>query len=372
MANTRDVIGEQATLDAIISRTITSFEDDKINTLKTSAFSYCSALTSIKMPNLTRCGDGAFSSTQIKNINGEDLPNLSYSSSSLFYNNTSLEKAHFNSLSRIGALDFSGCKHLMELILLNENGVTNTGNSFNTSPIAAGFGVIYLPRSKVQNYKSISTWKPYFIAAYEDYPVTPEGSIADSWSEILAAESDGSYLTKYNIGDTKIQKIGDYLFKFEIVGFDKDNLADGSGKAHISWLARNSFLTGRIIASSDPSNRWATCELRSTLRAMLDSSDDEFKNAVKEVLKDNIADTIWIPSKDEVIYNSAANSVSYTDIFTNNTSRKRFNQCNESIIWHLRNLYDASSQRWYNISASGGSSYGSGTIAHYIIPGFCT
>ena len=73
-----------------------------------------------------------------------------------------------------------------------------------------------------------------------------EETITDTWEEIFAAEADGSYKTKYNIGDTKIINLGsEGNVCMQIIGFDKDDKADGSGKAPISWLSEQLLATSK-------------------------------------------------------------------------------------------------------------------------------
>ena len=63
-------------------------------------------------------------------------------------------------------------------------------------------------------------------------------TIPDTWAEIFAAEADGTYKDKYHVGDMKKLDLGEEgIVVMRIVGFDKDDLADGSGKAPISWVA---------------------------------------------------------------------------------------------------------------------------------------
>ena len=73
-----------------------------------------------------------------------------------------------------------------------------------------------------------------------------EETITDTWEEIFAAEADGSYKTKYSIGDTKIINLGpEGNVCMQIIGFDKDDKADGSGKAPISWLSEQLLATSK-------------------------------------------------------------------------------------------------------------------------------
>lgn len=63
-------------------------------------------------------------------------------------------------------------------------------------------------------------------------------TITDSWEEILAAVEDGTYKTKYQVGDTKILDVGSAgNVCMQIAAFDADTLADGTGKAPISWIS---------------------------------------------------------------------------------------------------------------------------------------
>lgn len=258
------------------------------------------------MPNLVNCGEYAFSNSGIVEIEAGSFPKLERQSGNAFMYCTSLKKATFENLKSISNQCFYGCSNLSELILLsNAKVVLAATQAFSNTPLASHLGQIYVPRSLVDIYKSDSLWKTFIISAYEDYPVSL-GTIHDSWNEILAAETDGSYLQKYSIGDTKFQQIGDYTFDLEIVSFDKDDLADGTGKAHITWFAKHIMFKAPMGSSNTNLGGWASCKLRSDLRNMLNTSDSDFKSAVKEVNKTyfdyndhttkTVADTIWIPS----------------------------------------------------------------------------
>lgn len=73
-----------------------------------------------------------------------------------------------------------------------------------------------------------------------------EETITDTWEEIFAAEADGSYKTKYNIGDTKIIDLGsEGSVCMQIAAFDADDMADGGGKAPITWISEQLLATSR-------------------------------------------------------------------------------------------------------------------------------
>lgn len=62
--------------------------------------------------------------------------------------------------------------------------------------------------------------------------------ITDSWDEIIAAVNDGTYKSKYKIGNYKALDLGsEGTVNMQIVAKDKEALADGSGNAPLSWLS---------------------------------------------------------------------------------------------------------------------------------------
>lgn len=82
----------------------------------------------------------------------------------------------------------------------------------------------------------------YCYAQYKCPALTE--TITDSWSEIFEHIDDGTYSTRYRIGDTKILDIGtEGMVAMEIVAFDADDKAYGEGKAPISWLAMQALPT---------------------------------------------------------------------------------------------------------------------------------
>lgn len=86
-----------------------------------------------------------------------------------------------------------------------------------------------------------------------------EETISDGWSKIVENCQNGTYKDKYKIGDTKIADFGSLgLAMMQIVAFDEDDLADGSGKAPTTWVSQHAILylsthTISIISNEIPS-----------------------------------------------------------------------------------------------------------------------
>ena len=75
--------------------------------------------------------------------------------------------------------------------------------------------------------------------------------ITDDWATILAAIDDGTYRSKYKVGNYKALDLGsEGVVNMQIAGFDKDTLADGSGMAPISWISQELLTTSHRMNPS--------------------------------------------------------------------------------------------------------------------------
>ena len=111
-----------------------------------------------------------------------------------------------------------------------------------------------LPVPTVDSEKIIVNWTPSISDIRADtvaYPVWAD-VLTDSWEDIFAAEEDGTYLTKYKLGDMKLLDLGpEGVLAMRIAAFDVDDKADGSGKAHITWVAMTPLNSKRCYAQRD-------------------------------------------------------------------------------------------------------------------------
>lgn len=104
-----------------------------------------------------------------------------------------------------------------------------------------------------------------------------QGEISDSWDTILANVDNGTYATKYRIGNYKTLNLGTLgTYQMQIVGFGVDKASDGT-IAPISWVSRQIMPEKRALGSG----AWANSSLRSYLN-----------NTVMSYMPDNVADHI--------------------------------------------------------------------------------
>ena len=219
MANTVDILGDDAVMDSIITRTITEIVDDNATKVGTHAFNGCSKLESANFPKATNVGAYSFSNctalttanfplaskelgnsafsgcTKLKAVN---IPSATSIGQNAFSGCTSLESVVFPNATTFARHAFSGCTKLKTvdagfteiyvgfaenaskpcssldtLILRSETMCTmNASYYFNNTAIGAGTGYIYVPAALVDQYKAASVWSTYAsqIRAIEDYP----------------------------------------------------------------------------------------------------------------------------------------------------------------------------------------------------------
>ena len=95
-------------------------------------------------------------------------------------------------------------------------------------------------------------WEPTSIqiTGPVDYTAVWHRAILDTWEQILAAGENGTYAQKYNVGDVVMLDLGtEGIVPFELVAKDADELADGSGNAHMTWLALAPLATQRVMGT---------------------------------------------------------------------------------------------------------------------------
>lgn len=416
MANTRDSLGDQATLDGLVAHTLTSFEEDGVSTLRNYAMEYNNTIQSVNFPNLTNTGTYAFRGcTALKtatlpeaitignyafsgcdSLDTVSIPKATALNQYCFQNCSALEELDLENTSKptIGAHAFDGCTSLTHLIIRSTTMASLNSDALAKTKIFFGEGGVYVPSSLVSTYKANSSWSNYGIFPISEYPKTDFGTITDTWAQIAAAESDGTYSTKYSVGDTKSFTIDGDTYIAQIAAFDADALANGTGNAKITWLLYKKYLadTQKMNATNTTTGGWASCALRAYLRdTIYPSIQSEVRGMIKEVTKTyydyaststlSTTDTVWIPSLREVNGTSSGSYVIessgpiYSGLFPTNgngnqTVRVKYNTSGSAHYWWLRSAYSASG--FGCVSSNGSIGNGSATLTYGVVLGFCT
>ena len=122
-------------------------------------------------------------------------------------------------------------------------------------------------------------------------PILPEVNNVfetDGWDAVSAAIADGTYKTKYHIGEEKtIELTSGELVTLQILGFDHDDLADGTGKAPITLGMKHLLSTTvGMNTSNTNSGGWTASKMRTvTIPDKYAQLPADLKEMVKTVKK---------------------------------------------------------------------------------------
>lgn len=228
-----------------------------------------------------------------------------------------------------------------------------------------------------------------------------EAEITDSLTVFLANIKNGTYKTKYMVGNYLPIDMGDEgTLNIQIAGFDKDPLSDGSGnKAPVTMVFKEILKDSHRMNPSRSSTTdedgntvytmgtgtiggWEHSEMRSYLQETIwPKLPEELRNAICEVQKTTTAydtagqsfqqtvnDKIWIPDYKEVFNSSAA--VNYTTLFDSAENRKKYKAgASSAYYWWLR--YAFGTNYFYYVYSHGGNSNHYATNSFGVVPGFC-
>lgn len=208
-------------------------------------------------------------------------------------------------------------------------------------------------------------------------------TITDSWETILANESPSE---SYQIGDTKYLDLGaEGRHLMEIVAFDSDDKADGSGKAKITWISKTLLNSTHQMVSSYTGD-WENTTLRTYLRSTVkDLIPETVRNSIVPVTKtttvyvdgavstngQTTADDVWIPSSRELNLPSPGETTGaiYSDKFAANADRVK-NKNGEKAGYFTRTAMSRSI--YVLVTESGGKGNGDGYYSRPFAIGFCT
>ena len=186
--------------------------------------------------------------------------------------------------------------------------------------------------------------------------------ITDNWDTIIANIDNGTYRTKYKIGNYKPLDLGvEGVINMQIAGFDVDDMADGSGKIPITFigkelLANNRRMNPSLIKNVDGTYQdgtgsidgWEKCEMRTKLNTeILPLVPDIIANRIAMAIKTQKSidktganynqithDTLWIPDVKDMGYLKAK----YGKLYSDKTSMLKYKVNNGETIgaWWLR------------------------------------
>ena len=205
-----------------------------------------------------------------------------------------------------------------------------------------------------------------------------------SWSDIAIVSASYRAPNFWQIGDTKNITIGGVTYPVEILGFTHDDLADGSGKAGITFGLKNSLNTTYSMNSSNTNaGGWESCALRTTLQSTIfNQLPPDLQSVIKPVIKQyrlgsnqttisECTDTLFLFSVNEVTggtsYSTIGEGHQYSRFATASDRIKTVNGTARQ--WWTRSTVAA---LYFSIVlADGSTNYDAATGSHGVAFGFC-
>lgn len=177
--------------DGLVTRTLTSYINNRITkigtyafynclslktvscanvtTIEYSAFNTCRSLKTVNLPNVTTIGSSAFIGCRFSSV---VFPKASVVNEAAFALCQSLQTASFPNLTSINTQAFSGCYRLVSLYLMGSSVCTLAAlTAFISTPIygysasAGRYGSIFVPASLLTSYQTAAQWS-YFSSRF--------------------------------------------------------------------------------------------------------------------------------------------------------------------------------------------------------------
>lgn len=204
-----------------------------------------------------------------------------------------------------------------------------------------------------------------------------------TWDEVIAATKNGKY-KNFEVGAMKELDLGsEGIVHMQIVGIDVDDLADGSGKAPLTFISKELLATKHNMNySNTTTGGWESTAMRTYLKNTIKPLIPAAVVAgIKEVTKysksvdpaNNNAtttDDVWIPSAREIFGGTSYESSGpvYTDLFDRASARIK-NLNGSAGGWWLRSASDTAYFRY--VDSSGNDKRNGANSARGVALGFC-
>ena len=241
---------------------------------------------------------------------------------------------------------------------------------------SAYFGVVSYNGNDIYNYASSTLGVVFGFSLYPD-------TISDTWEEISGAISDGTYKTKYAIGDTKAVDLGDQgVICMQIAAFDAD-VDENGNTIPITFVCKHILTTyKRMNASNTTTGGYPASDIKTTIAAYESRLPETLKKMIipaKKTSWDDNSSTdiesvekLWLLSYREVFGGTdyEKSGVVYSDLFKSTATRikKRYGTGSAS-YWWLRSSYSSTGFRL--VYGNGSIDGTSASYALGVVFGFC-
>lgn len=205
-----------------------------------------------------------------------------------------------------------------------------------------------------------------------------------TWDQVIASTKTGKYKTFTGAPIKELDLGPEGIVHMQIAGIDEDDLADGSGKAPLTFISKELLATKHNMNSSNTSiGGWESTAMRTYLKNTIKPLIPAAVAAgIKEVTKYSksvdpanknatTTDDVWIPSAREIFGGTSYESSGpvYTDLFDSASARIK-NLNGGASKWWLRTAYRTAGFRYVGSNGDSGSDFGANSALGVAL-GFC-
>ena len=149
--------GDTSVEDGLVTRTLTSYTNNRVTSIGSYAFASCSSLTSVNFPVCTSIGNYAFAScSSLTSVNFPVCTSIGYYA---FASCSNLTSVNFPKCTSIGSYAFSSCSSLTSIYLgASKVCILKGSNAFSNTAIWSNKGSIFVPASLLASYKAATNW----------------------------------------------------------------------------------------------------------------------------------------------------------------------------------------------------------------------
>ena len=190
----------------------------------------------------------------------------------------------------------------------------------------------------------------------------------NTWEQIIEACQLKKVPASWAVGDQKVMTIDGTDYPIDIIGFNHDDYADGSGKAPITFQMHDSYTT-RYAMNGSPTNAggWASSKMRANyLPAILALMPTEVQNGIREVSKEAalgnksttveaVSDKLFLLSETEIYneseYSGVIEGTQYAYYAAGGSTIKQRN--GSANAWYTRSAPVKNTQRYIYVTNFG-------------------
>lgn len=145
---------DNALLNSLINRSITSIENSEITSIGANAFQSCSNLTSVSLPNVTSIDTHAFYRSGLQNLYAPSTITLVGGS---FFQAYYVTRLFFPNVEEIGGSSFAYCLRLSTIVLHKHANLQNSNILSNGCP-----AIIYVKPEDLSWYSTATNWSTLY------------------------------------------------------------------------------------------------------------------------------------------------------------------------------------------------------------------